>query len=739
MSFAYYTAAVASDGFKRRNTDVTASRDYPRLTRVRSQFRVAKETRRMWAESQPGPSRCRPGYCTYCRVVYNDLDQHLASLRHLDCVRESSRGSADSTCSFADSSQAKGTLLERFLQDVLLHHPHCYNDPREELDEVCFSGDDDLSLGTRERLPSSNNVSTNQEEDAGGPCCQLEKRLSEGAGQERPSTHGKEQEEARTIDSRHTTVPKHRAPLPAHGKAHRKIDRRKTSKPPTPVPSSEAPHADACPLPHSVPQPWHSWRKERWAAFKEEAFGTLRGDLVDQTIEEVIQTCCHGDSLTSFPLEETDSFHVSLPRSLQTQSDWDSPGQVDSCVPPVQTPLRDFSHLTDVRVDLTDQVYSHQLESVLHSKRRPVQHGVCRTEPREVPESFKGKTWSQIEEEDEKKVDDLVRQFRQGRFVCYFDSESLARCGTRSKNVNGPDQTAAESDMGLLPLLDHDEEEVPRRRDFRMASRCQVVKVSHATQTVRLVVPTVCQPALEATPTRVHAGDQAGAKKTPEAQWSRLPPSYSPVITPLQPSTSLVYLLCSPTFPGTAHTPATSPTSKRSRKRQRPPDFHRQKVKYKQFPLRFYDHRTNRIIKNPPKSFKVSQSPAASNPLPPCVRQLFRSLSPDLNTERWSGEGGSDSPRVKNQKPSSTPSTDSARTHKHETSPLVHRSRSEEPRIGSEEKPRPPKRRVRVQTTPPPPRRCGLRRKDSASLSLSEPNLGRGRSQRRRCCVKTPK
>ncbi|XP_051910592.1 DBF4-type zinc finger-containing protein 2 isoform X2 [Hippocampus zosterae] len=707
----------------------------------------------MWAESQPGPSKCRPGYCTYCRVVYNDLDQHLASLRHLDCVRESSRGSVGSTRSFADSSQAKGTLLERFLQDVLLHHPHCYNDPRpsdadlpsvcvpltprEELDEVCFSGDDDdddLSLGTRERLPSSDdNVSTNQEEDAAGPRCQLEKRLSEGAGQARPSTQGKEQEEARTVDSRHTTVPKHRAPLPARRKAHGKIDRRKTSEPPT--------TSDTRPSPPSVPQAWHSWRKERWAAFKEEAFGgTSRGDLVDQTIEEVIQTCCHGDSWTSFPLEETGSFHASLPRSLQTQSDWDSPGQVDSRVPPVQTPLRDFSHLTDVRVDLTDQVYSHQLESVLRGERRPVRRGVFRTGPREVPESFKGKTWSQIEEEDEKKVDDLVRQFRRGRFVCYFDSESLARCGTRSKNVNGPDQTAAESDdVALLPLLDRDEEEVPRRRDFRMASRCQVVKVSHATQTVRLVVPTVCQPALEATPTRVHAGDRPGTKKTPEAQWSRLPPSYSPVITPLQPSTSLVYLLCSPTFPGSAHTAAASPASKRSRKRQRPPDFHRQKVKYKQLPLRFYDHRTNRIIKNPPKSFKASPSPAASNPLPPCVRQLFRSLSPDLNAERRSGEGGSDSPRGKNQKPSSAPGTDSARTRKRESSPPVCRSRSEEPRIGSDEKPRPPKRRVRVQTAPPPPRRCGLRRKDSAPLSLTEPNLRRGRSQRRRCCVKTPK
>ncbi|XP_077370450.1 DBF4-type zinc finger-containing protein 2 [Festucalex cinctus] len=713
----------------------------------------------MWAESQPGPSRCtpcRPGYCTYCRILYNDLDQHLSSLRHLDCVQASSRGST--SCSFADSSHAKGTLLERFLQDVLLHHPHCYNDtrpshadlpsvstpllPREELDEVCFSGDDDLSLATREHLPSSNNVSTNQED--ADPCSQLEKRLSVGTDQERPSSHVKGQKKARTIYSGHITkLSKHQAPVTMHRKAHRKTARRKTIKSVTSGLSPDGPHPGTCPLPLSVPQPWHSWQKERRAAFKEEIFSAPYGDLVDQTIEEVIQTCCHSDSLASFPLEETDSFHISLPHSLQTQSDWDSLGQLDTCVPLVQTQVRDLSHLTDVQVDLKDQVYSHKLESALHSKKRAVQHRVLGTVPREVPkdlpESFRGKTWSQIEEEDEKKVDDLVRQFRQDRFVCYFDSESLARCGTRSKTVNGPDQTVADSGIGVFPLLDHIEEEVPRRRDFRMASRCQVVKVSHATQTVRFVIPTVCQPDLEATPTNVNPGNRHGAEKTSETRWSRLPASYSPIITPLQSSTSLVYLLCSPTFPATTYTPAESPTPKRSRKKQRPPDFHRLEVKYKQFPLRFYDHRSNRIIKNPPKGFKVSRNSTRSNPLPSCVRQLFRSLSPDLNTERCSGEGASDSTRVKSQRLSSAPSTDSVQTHKRETFLEVHQSRSEETRTGGEERRSAPKKRVRVQTTHSPPVRRGLRQKDSTPLSATVPTLRRGRSLRARGCEKTPK
>ncbi|XP_077462395.1 DBF4-type zinc finger-containing protein 2 isoform X1 [Stigmatopora argus] len=699
----------------------------------------------MWAESQPGPSRgtsCGQGYCSFCRVHYRDLDQHLSSLRHLDCVQASTVKGSNS-CSFADSSQAKGTLLERFLQDVLLHHPDCYNDPRpshadlpsistpllprEELDQGCSSGIDNLSLRTREHLPSSNNASTKQGDDP-GPRKQLENRLSEG-----PSKQANKPVEAGTFDFGRKIPKTHEATPHVSRKAHRKTDRRKINLSRT---SPENPHPSACPLPLSAPQPWQSWQRERRAAFKEEIFSAPHRDLVDQTIEEVIRKCCHGDTFTSSPLEETGSFHFSLNNSLQ--SDWDSPGQLDSCIPPVQTQLRDFSHLTDVQVDLTDQVYSHQLESALHSKQQAQK--AYWVVPKNCPESFRGKTWSQIEEEDEKRVDDLVRQFRQGRFVCYFDTESFSRYSIKSKNGNEAGHTAEESDIGVFPLLDHhDEAEVPRRRDFRMASRCQVVKVSHATQTVRLVVPTVCQSAADVTATSDPpvAGDEVS--KTPEARWSRLPPSYSPIITPLQSSTSLVYLLCSPTFPPTTNTSTASPTPKRSRKKQRPPDFHRLKVKYKQFPVRFYDPRSNRIIKNPPKGFKVCKSATSSNPLPSCVRQLFRSLSPDLNTERWSGEGGSDSPQVKSQRLKNTPSLASAQTQKQERSRLMRRTRTGQARIGGGNGRKTPKKTIRVQTTTPPPRRGGLRQRHPVPVSPSKPVLRRNRSQRRRACEKTPK
>lgn len=100
---------------------------------------------------------------------------------------------------------------------------------------------------------------------------------------------------------------------------------------------------------------------------------------------------------------------------------------------------RDLSRLMDVQVDLEDRLYSDQLHSALHGELQ-AGGGAMREQgfwtlpieevlptPEHIPESFRGKTWTQIEQEDEEKVDKLVRQFRRGRFVCYFDTESLAR------------------------------------------------------------------------------------------------------------------------------------------------------------------------------------------------------------------------------------------------------------------------------------------------------------------------
>ncbi|XP_029986448.1 DBF4-type zinc finger-containing protein 2 [Sphaeramia orbicularis] len=609
-------------------------------------------------EPQPGPSRCAPsrqGYCGYCRVLYSNLDQHLSSLRHLDSVRTLSRGSTSSTV----SSQSRLTLLERFLQDVLQHHPHRYNDPRPshadlplvsapllpkaELAEVRFCGDDSRSHGTRENLPSSGDSShpTANQTTGEGTCIQSQEDAAKEACQARLSAPIREQQEERTAPTGHTQVSHSQTPPPApqttppvHRKAHRKTNRRKTSE------SSSA----------ASPPLWHHWRKERRGVHRDQVFSDHM-DPLDRTIEEVIQTCCHGVTSTSCQQEETDSFHFSLPVSMETHNDdWDSPVQVvlQRRSSPVQVIQQDVGRLMDIQVDMDDHGYAFQLDSALHGQHKagggakqeeegflalPIQE--IMPTPAHIPASFWGKTWAQIEQEDEEKVGKLIRQFRQGPLLCYFDSESLARYGRRSHKKGRGGMEKAEPAAGVMPLLDQDEDDSAhvrrRRRGFRVASRCQVVKVSHSTQTIQLVTPAVRQP--EALPP-VPPANLLSAERTPEVSWRRLPSSYSSIMTPLQPHTSLVYLLCtgSPAHPYTC-SPLSAP--KRCRKKRRPLDVQEGlKVKYKRLPVRFYDPSTNRILRNAPRG----SAPSVSAP-PSCVRQLFRSLSPDLNTSGVRGRG----------------------------------------------------------------------------------------------------
>lgn len=179
----------------------------------------------------------------------------------------------------------------------------------------------------------------------------------------------------------------------------------------------------------------------------------------------------------------------------------------------------------------------------------------------------------------------------------------------------------------------------------------KVVKVSNSTQTAQLVIPAVRQPAAETPHTNIPAANQETAERTPDVQmWRYLPPSYSNIITPLQPRTSLVYLLCSPSGPSSTCTTALACAPKRCRRKRRPLDQQGLKVKYKKLPVKFYDPSSNRILKNPPKGFRWHRGTAPSSLPPSCVRQLFRSLSPDLNADRPLGEGAPEPPRVKGQR-----------------------------------------------------------------------------------------
>ncbi|XP_051046299.1 DBF4-type zinc finger-containing protein 2 [Phodopus roborovskii] len=71
----------------------------------------------------------RQGYCSYCRVQYPNLEQHLFSAQHRTLTRQSRRRTI-----------TNNTLMERFLQDVLRHHPYNYQDNRAAPNEAAAAG-----------------------------------------------------------------------------------------------------------------------------------------------------------------------------------------------------------------------------------------------------------------------------------------------------------------------------------------------------------------------------------------------------------------------------------------------------------------------------------------------------------------------------------------------------------------------------------------------------------------------
>jgi len=105
----------------------------------------------------------------------------------------------------------------------------------------------------------------------------------------------------------------------------------------------------------------------------------------------------------------------------------------------VQVSREDLCRLTEAQIHLTEahlqqHLYSARLDSALQGGGAWRDDGFLSLPieevlpaPQHIPESFRGKSWNQIHLEDEEQVERLVRQFRGGAFLCYFDSESLAR------------------------------------------------------------------------------------------------------------------------------------------------------------------------------------------------------------------------------------------------------------------------------------------------------------------------
>lgn len=251
-----------------------------------------------------------------------------------------------------------------------------------------------------------------------------------------------------------------------------------------------------------------------------------------------------------------------------------------------------------------------------------------------------------------------------------------------------------------------------------------MVKVSRSTQTLQFFLPAVHQAAPKTPPTTVPAATiQNTVERTPRSKRQDIPSFLPSIVSPVQPHTSVIYLLGSPSGP--APGPSVGSTSSRSCKRKRRP-LHLQgpKVKYKPLPVSFYDLNTARILSHAPKKsfiWKQHHSTVSISQSPSCIRQLFRSLSPELNADRAQDEGPSDSQSV------------AAKTSSNISKKLVRgRSRSEKARGGKRQRTHPllSKRRTRSQTTPHLSRREGLRRGTSVCNELGHPPPRLRRSRR---------
>ncbi|KAK1165583.1 DBF4-type zinc finger-containing protein 2 isoform X1 [Acipenser oxyrinchus oxyrinchus] len=404
-------------------------------------------------------------------------------------------------------------------------------------------------------------------------------------------------------------------------------------------------------------------------------------DTVGEAIEEVIRKHCYSIPTQETSFEDETSFHLLLgslanPCNFSesgTSTEWDTPIKRDP------GPLKDLGCLKEAHIDLEDKKYESQLSSVLHlhpeaekkenHKKEEEGNGdikECKNDNGlllplpHIPQSFVGKTWSQVMYEDDLKIEALVREFRDGHFRCYFESESSASYGKKSKkqkqkvvaNKTFTESNEASATKEAVPLFDHvnmdddDDggdynhssllipvcktplEKKPEKRTWRLASRCQVVKVSHGTQTSIVNYPVVKKRILrkysdptDAKQTRY----ELDCEKTPDMKTRlcalKLPEAYSKIMSPFQPK-SLVYVLSSPETTQCPLKPVCF--RKTGRKRKSTESESTIRYTYKMTPLKFYDSLTNRILKTQPKG--VACKPKTFTH----VRKLFRSLSPDI-------------------------------------------------------------------------------------------------------------
>ncbi|KAL4608922.1 DBF4-type zinc finger-containing protein 2 [Arapaima gigas] len=643
----------------------------------------------------PGPSTApqRQGFCSCCQVIYSNVEQHILSPRHRQVV-SSSRTHITS-----------GSLMERFLQDVILHHPHHYSDtrpshadlpslstplvPKEVLSDVCSAQEDDgNTVGTREEMLSSDEGSCLLifDEDAGASHRKgLQEYKTEDVQDPHLAETSSSSDRNRVKVYKNQTFVDTNSPVPGllhrtsskfasapvqtrgpqasslakqsspsvqlHRKAHRKTDRRRHKNDSDSSSSAALKGTDTrltSPSVRPLPQDVH------WI----QAPSTELSETVADVIEEVIEKYCYGP-ISVKKQDDEDSFHLSLGSITNpdfsdtgTSLQWDIPAQELAETP--KPAAKDLGCLMEVHVNVEDQKYKSQLHTALNllpGAEENCTPGMVRAREEvvpalpHIPQSFVGKTWSQIMYEDDLKIEAMVREFREGRFRCYFETDSIAKFGKKSdkrkSQKGGMAQEEEWAGENVLDFNEHPEDEpvcdrVLRKRTgprmWRLASRCQVVKVSHSTQTTLMTSPIVRHKVLgkaSHSVTDVEPQPELTMESTPDMKTRmcalKLPEAYLKIMTPLQPKT-VVYVLSSP---DSIEGPLKPVTIRKAGRKRKSSDESVLKYKYKKTPLKYYDPLTNRILKTPPKGVAISKPSSLHH-----VRQLFRSLSPDINKEK---------------------------------------------------------------------------------------------------------
>lgn len=246
-----------------------------------------------------------------------------------------------------------------------------------------------------------------------------------------------------------------------------------------------------------------------------------------------------------------------------------------------------------------------------------------------VPPSFVGKTWSQIMREDDIKIDALVKEFREGRFHCYFDDDCETRkikkkFLTKGKKITWADlnqettsiQVFSDYDDNTSGISDLDDFSValdkfsryppmklPYKQPWRVASRCQAVKVSHGTQTNVLSHPGTNIIGQDEDFTRKHSQNNKRKKETVKIGMLAFPEFCAHVLKPLQPN-ALLCVLSSDIFKLQEGNKAFSLFKTRPHSQKNNCDFDIQ-YQCKQNSFNSYDPLNQQIVSNPPLNIAV--------------------------------------------------------------------------------------------------------------------------------------